>query len=186
MGVIHGSYLENGTDEKHAWYNFQTELQYAINDFLNIYLYNYTAKYQQPRQQLTRQSHYLTIVHTTTRLLESTYIDVNKEYAKHIIIDIYAQAEKKPRSTPPWQHKFIVFMIQYHATRTKVIMKNTGLLEPQINQAYEHFDEKNSTLFNAPNVRNLTKMHQQGNSDNEEDQDEDEKNDDYDVSRQSA
>eukprot|EP00971_Amphidinium_carterae_P002848 56004-Amphidinium_carterae.1 len=34
LGAIVGSYLRNGTDEKHAWYNFHTELQYAVNDFL--------------------------------------------------------------------------------------------------------------------------------------------------------
>eukprot|EP00971_Amphidinium_carterae_P237702 4719042-Amphidinium_carterae.6 len=50
-----GSYVVNGTDETHSWYNFHTELQYAVNDFLNIYLHNYPAEYPQPGQQLTGQ-----------------------------------------------------------------------------------------------------------------------------------
>eukprot|EP00971_Amphidinium_carterae_P267524 5306751-Amphidinium_carterae.1 len=37
-GTIPPSYMENGTDEKHSWYNFHTRIKFAIGDFLNIYL----------------------------------------------------------------------------------------------------------------------------------------------------
>eukprot|EP00971_Amphidinium_carterae_P336012 6472133-Amphidinium_carterae.2 len=60
-GCLPGSFIENGTDDKHAWYNFHTEIEYTINDFINIYF---------PQQgQQVKQPHYLTVVHTTERLL---------------------------------------------------------------------------------------------------------------------
>eukprot|EP00971_Amphidinium_carterae_P145383 2880970-Amphidinium_carterae.1 len=57
-GTIPFCYLENGMDDKHIWYNFHTRIKYAINDFLNIYLYSYPTDYHQPCQHL-RQPHYL-------------------------------------------------------------------------------------------------------------------------------
>eukprot|EP00971_Amphidinium_carterae_P258292 5126931-Amphidinium_carterae.3 len=70
LETLPGSYLENGTDDRHSWYNFHAELQYAINDFINIYLYNYPLEYSQPGLQLTSQPYYLAVVHTKERLLE--------------------------------------------------------------------------------------------------------------------
>eukprot|EP00971_Amphidinium_carterae_P252983 5022523-Amphidinium_carterae.1 len=40
-------------------------------------------------------------------------------------------------------------------------MKNAGLTEAQINQAYDYFDEKTSQHFNVPNLRNVTEMQHQ-------------------------
>eukprot|EP00971_Amphidinium_carterae_P267051 5297006-Amphidinium_carterae.3 len=37
--------LENGTDDKHSWYIFHTKIEFAIGDFLNIYLYNHPQEY---------------------------------------------------------------------------------------------------------------------------------------------
>eukprot|EP00971_Amphidinium_carterae_P027378 539207-Amphidinium_carterae.2 len=37
-GTIPPTYMENGTDDKHSWYNFHTRFEYAIGDFLNIHL----------------------------------------------------------------------------------------------------------------------------------------------------
>eukprot|EP00971_Amphidinium_carterae_P295877 5876211-Amphidinium_carterae.1 len=68
-GCLPGSFIESGTDEKHVWYNFHTEIQYAINDFINVYLYNYPIDYAQQGQQLRKQDYYLTVVHMTERLL---------------------------------------------------------------------------------------------------------------------
>eukprot|EP00971_Amphidinium_carterae_P203484 4038138-Amphidinium_carterae.3 len=43
LGRLPSVYMENGTDEKHAWYSFHRvlEVQYAINNYINIYLYNF-------------------------------------------------------------------------------------------------------------------------------------------------
>eukprot|EP00971_Amphidinium_carterae_P016533 326607-Amphidinium_carterae.3 len=65
FGKIPGSYWENGTDDRHSWYNFHTEIQYAMNDFINIYLYNYPMEYSQPSLQLTSQPYYLTFYSKT-------------------------------------------------------------------------------------------------------------------------
>eukprot|EP00971_Amphidinium_carterae_P026123 515198-Amphidinium_carterae.1 len=206
-----GSFIENGTNDKHAWYNFHTEIQYAINDFINVYLYNYPLDYSQQGQQLMKQDDYLTVVHTTERPLTgdrigregqkaisigkymeikttfrqglreaildkpdykqrhchdysviTTDIDVNAEYVKHMIIDIYGQAAKKqgvqPLVQPPRQNRFMLFMIQHHPTRITKIMKDAGLPEVLIKLAFDHLDEKAHQHFNNPNVRNLADM----------------------------
>eukprot|EP00971_Amphidinium_carterae_P006731 132699-Amphidinium_carterae.3 len=59
--------LENGRDDRYTWYNFHTRIEYAINDFLNIYVY-YLTEFPQPGQHL-RQPNYLVIVHTRTKLI---------------------------------------------------------------------------------------------------------------------
>eukprot|EP00971_Amphidinium_carterae_P162500 3221514-Amphidinium_carterae.1 len=70
LGRLPASYIENGTEEKHSWYNFHTEIQYAINDFINLYLYYNPTDYPQTGRQLMTQDYFLTVVHTTERLLE--------------------------------------------------------------------------------------------------------------------
>eukprot|EP00971_Amphidinium_carterae_P002002 39881-Amphidinium_carterae.1 len=57
FGRLPAAYIENGTKEKHSWYNFHTELQYAVNDFINLYLYNYPTDYPQTRRQLMTQNY---------------------------------------------------------------------------------------------------------------------------------
>eukprot|EP00971_Amphidinium_carterae_P342715 6482119-Amphidinium_carterae.2 len=38
LGTIPASYMENPTDNRHGYYNFHTEMQYAINDFIHWYV----------------------------------------------------------------------------------------------------------------------------------------------------
>eukprot|EP00971_Amphidinium_carterae_P024232 478280-Amphidinium_carterae.2 len=229
----------NGTDDKHAWYNFHTDIEDAINDFINIYMYNYP----QQGQQLLKHPYYLTVVHTTERLLrvlsdglrdiqsrtgkwfqrktldhqyqiqgdrigregnrtinigkymeiKTTYrntvrdvivdkpdykqrhyhdysvittdIYVDEEYARQMIIDIYAQATKKADQPqqfmqqphqPPHENRFIRFMIQNHST--KIERRDAGLPQQQINLAFGHFDERAAQHFTNPTVRNLADM----------------------------
>eukprot|EP00971_Amphidinium_carterae_P261671 5191276-Amphidinium_carterae.1 len=123
---------------------------------------------------------------------------MNEDYAKAMIIDIYQQAAKK--QTTAYTHRFIVFMLQYHAERTNDVTKKAGLTEQEIDKAYEYFDESTPNLFNSPNVRNITGLpplreiqrEERDYSENEDDDEEDEE-DDYDTafgeresSRQSA
>eukprot|EP00971_Amphidinium_carterae_P095748 1894967-Amphidinium_carterae.1 len=75
-----------------------------------------------------------------------------------MITDIYAEYEKKPRAQPPWQHRFLLLMIQHHSTKTTKIMQDAGLSAAQINQVYDYFDEKAPQHFSRPNVRNLTEI----------------------------
>eukprot|EP00971_Amphidinium_carterae_P347983 6490255-Amphidinium_carterae.6 len=37
QGCLPAAFISNGTDPKHVWYNFHTEIEYAINDFINVY-----------------------------------------------------------------------------------------------------------------------------------------------------
>eukprot|EP00971_Amphidinium_carterae_P087846 1738219-Amphidinium_carterae.1 len=68
-------------------------------------------------------------------------------------------------------------------------MKTAGLTENEINKAYDYFDERASTLFDRPNMHNLTGLPQlreeQRDSSESEDNEDDEKGE-HDTSRQSA
>eukprot|EP00971_Amphidinium_carterae_P305389 6068893-Amphidinium_carterae.1 len=39
-GRIPMSYMQQSTDNRHKYYNFHTEVHYAITDYINVYLYN--------------------------------------------------------------------------------------------------------------------------------------------------
>eukprot|EP00971_Amphidinium_carterae_P348052 6490294-Amphidinium_carterae.7 len=91
----------------------------------------------------------------------TTDIDFNEEYAKHMITDFYSQYEKKPGAQPPWQHRFLLFMVQHHSTKITKIMQDAGLSAAQINQLYDYFDENAPRHFSRPNMRNLTEIQQQ-------------------------
>eukprot|EP00971_Amphidinium_carterae_P338690 6476160-Amphidinium_carterae.1 len=58
--------FENGTDEKHGHYNLHTRIEYAMGDFMNLYLHNHPDDYAQHRDQL-QQPFYLAIIHTTNK-----------------------------------------------------------------------------------------------------------------------
>eukprot|EP00971_Amphidinium_carterae_P319484 6349406-Amphidinium_carterae.1 len=84
-----------------------------------------------------------------------------------MIIDIYVQATKKAEQLfqttqqphqPPHQNRFVMSMIQHHATNIMKIMKDAGLPQQQINLAFGHFDERTAQHFTNPNVGNLNDM----------------------------
>eukprot|EP00971_Amphidinium_carterae_P036109 709638-Amphidinium_carterae.1 len=39
-GKVPMSYMIQSTDNRHKYYNFHTEVHYAITDYMNVYLYN--------------------------------------------------------------------------------------------------------------------------------------------------
>eukprot|EP00971_Amphidinium_carterae_P049310 971910-Amphidinium_carterae.2 len=49
-----------------------------INDYMNMYMYNYPEDYSQTALQFTGQSYYLTVVHTTDKLLEQVQQDLKR------------------------------------------------------------------------------------------------------------
>eukprot|EP00971_Amphidinium_carterae_P141092 2796045-Amphidinium_carterae.1 len=53
MWLLHGkvpsSYIENATDNRHGYYSFDTEVPYAINDYMNLLL----VSLQLPRRTTT-------------------------------------------------------------------------------------------------------------------------------------
>eukprot|EP00971_Amphidinium_carterae_P290093 5759848-Amphidinium_carterae.2 len=61
LGKLPASYMENATDNRHGYYSFHTEVQYAINDHMNLYLYNYPENFSQKSIQFTGQNHYFTV-----------------------------------------------------------------------------------------------------------------------------
>eukprot|EP00971_Amphidinium_carterae_P042237 829787-Amphidinium_carterae.3 len=75
-GKLPASYMDNATDNRHGYYNFHTEVQYAINDYINLCIYNYPEDYSQTALQFTSQSYYFTVVHTTDKLLERLQQDL--------------------------------------------------------------------------------------------------------------
>eukprot|EP00971_Amphidinium_carterae_P216559 4298936-Amphidinium_carterae.1 len=46
------STFDNGRDERHFHYNFHRRIEYAINDFINVYLHNIPIEYPQRTDQL--------------------------------------------------------------------------------------------------------------------------------------
>eukprot|EP00971_Amphidinium_carterae_P104626 2071979-Amphidinium_carterae.2 len=70
LGKLPASYMDNATDNRHGYYNFHTEVQYAIGDYINLYIYNFPEDYSQTALQFTSQSCFFTVVHTTDKLLE--------------------------------------------------------------------------------------------------------------------
>eukprot|EP00971_Amphidinium_carterae_P267279 5301918-Amphidinium_carterae.1 len=115
-----------------------------------------------------KQSH----SHDYSVITTNKYVD--EKYARHMIIDIYGQYNKKeeqqrqgitqsnnqPPNQPPHQNRFIMFMIQHHATKITKIMKDAGVPQQQINLAFGHFDEKAAQHFTNPNIRNLADMNE--------------------------
>eukprot|EP00971_Amphidinium_carterae_P309248 6145332-Amphidinium_carterae.1 len=76
LGRVPPSYMENPTDSRHGYYNFHTEVQYTIKDFINLYVYNYPEDYNQNSIQFTGQDYYFVVVHTTDKLLEGMTSDL--------------------------------------------------------------------------------------------------------------
>eukprot|EP00971_Amphidinium_carterae_P241690 4798791-Amphidinium_carterae.3 len=66
LGRVPASYMDNATDTRHGYDTFHMEVQYAINDFINLYLYNFPEEYNQTAVQFTGQDYYFTVVHSTT------------------------------------------------------------------------------------------------------------------------
>eukprot|EP00971_Amphidinium_carterae_P295261 5863565-Amphidinium_carterae.1 len=76
-GTVPASYMDNPTDGRHGHYNFHKEVQYAITDFINLYVYNYPEEdYAQSSTQFTLQNYYFVVVHTTDKLLEQMTHDM--------------------------------------------------------------------------------------------------------------
>eukprot|EP00971_Amphidinium_carterae_P230261 4569755-Amphidinium_carterae.1 len=76
LGRVPASYMDNATDTRHGYYNFHMEVQYAINNFINLYLYNFPEDYNQTAAQFTGQDYYFAVVHTTDKLLEQMTHDL--------------------------------------------------------------------------------------------------------------
>eukprot|EP00971_Amphidinium_carterae_P279023 5538977-Amphidinium_carterae.5 len=108
LGKLPGSYIENGTEEKHSWYNFHKEIQCAMNDFINLYLYNFPLNYKASAHQLTEQDFFLTVVHTTERLLEVLQQDLKETQGrgahwytrKNLDVQFQIQGERLGRENP--------------------------------------------------------------------------------------
>eukprot|EP00971_Amphidinium_carterae_P005787 114517-Amphidinium_carterae.1 len=58
-GKVPMSYMIQSTDNRHKYYNFHTEVHYAITDYINVYLYNIPTEYPNTAADFTAQDHYL-------------------------------------------------------------------------------------------------------------------------------
>eukprot|EP00971_Amphidinium_carterae_P250354 4970161-Amphidinium_carterae.1 len=70
------------TDDRHKYYNFHTEVHYAITDYVNVYLYNIPTEYPQTAADFTQQDHYLVVVHTTENLLKNLKTDLETKTSR--------------------------------------------------------------------------------------------------------
>eukprot|EP00971_Amphidinium_carterae_P342991 6482513-Amphidinium_carterae.1 len=57
-------------------YNFHKDVQYAITDYINLYVYDHPEDFAQTATQFTQQHYYFVVVHTTDKLLEQMTNDM--------------------------------------------------------------------------------------------------------------
>eukprot|EP00971_Amphidinium_carterae_P013343 263053-Amphidinium_carterae.1 len=81
-GKLPMSYMQQPTDNRHRYYNFHTEVHYAITDYINVYLYNIPTEFPLTAADFTDQDHYLVIVHTTEKLLKNLKTDLEIKTAR--------------------------------------------------------------------------------------------------------
>eukprot|EP00971_Amphidinium_carterae_P070443 1393441-Amphidinium_carterae.1 len=70
------------TDNRHKYYNFHTEVHYAITDYMNVYLYNIPTEFPLTAADFMEQDHYLVVVHTTEQLLINLKTDLQTKTAR--------------------------------------------------------------------------------------------------------
>eukprot|EP00971_Amphidinium_carterae_P298580 5932275-Amphidinium_carterae.1 len=75
---VPASFMDSATDNWHGYCNFHTEVQDAISDYINLYIYNYPEDYSQTALRFTSQSYYFTVAHTTGKLLEHMQNDLKQ------------------------------------------------------------------------------------------------------------
>eukprot|EP00971_Amphidinium_carterae_P275936 5475152-Amphidinium_carterae.3 len=72
-GTVPTQSFENGTDDRHAHYNFHKRIEFVVNKFVNLYLHNLPSDYPMFEDQLHKLALkaplYLTVVHTTSSSL---------------------------------------------------------------------------------------------------------------------
>eukprot|EP00971_Amphidinium_carterae_P134296 2660656-Amphidinium_carterae.2 len=78
LGTIPGCYLENGTADRHTWYNFHTGLETlsTTSSTSTSTTIHQTSLNRDDMIQHLRQLHYLVIVHTTRRLVRKLKDDL--------------------------------------------------------------------------------------------------------------
>eukprot|EP00971_Amphidinium_carterae_P320624 6372794-Amphidinium_carterae.1 len=75
-GRVPASYITDPTDPRHGYYNFHTEVHYAITDYMNLYLYSIPDDYKKSQTRFTQQDFYFVVLHTTEGLLREMTTDI--------------------------------------------------------------------------------------------------------------
>eukprot|EP00971_Amphidinium_carterae_P323852 6436275-Amphidinium_carterae.4 len=85
----------NPTDNRHGYYNFHTEVHYAIteSDYMNLYLYNRPDDYKTSAVQFTQQDYYFVVVHTTEGLLREMTADIHMSAQRPDLAGWYARKD---------------------------------------------------------------------------------------------
>eukprot|EP00971_Amphidinium_carterae_P290094 5759848-Amphidinium_carterae.3 len=70
----------------------------------------------------------------------STNVYLNDEYAKKMITEIDQQAETKREPQLPWQHRFLMFLVQHYALKVPLLRQETGSTIAQCNQRAQQLE----------------------------------------------
>eukprot|EP00971_Amphidinium_carterae_P323341 6425942-Amphidinium_carterae.1 len=92
-GKIPASYMIDPTDNRHGYYNFHTEVHYAITDHMNLYLCNIPDDYKKTAPQFTQQNYYFVVVHTTEQLLREMTTDLQMSTQRTDMTGWYARKD---------------------------------------------------------------------------------------------
>eukprot|EP00971_Amphidinium_carterae_P151659 3006200-Amphidinium_carterae.1 len=93
MWKIPARYIIDPTDPRHGYYNFHTEVHYAITDYMNIYLYNMPEDFKRTASQFTSQDFYFVVVHTTEGLLREMTADIRMMTQRQDVTGWYSRKD---------------------------------------------------------------------------------------------
>eukprot|EP00971_Amphidinium_carterae_P110837 2195504-Amphidinium_carterae.2 len=118
-GSVPASYMDNSTDPRHGNYNFRREVQYAITNFINLYVYNYPEDYAQNAVQFTQQDYYFVVAHTTDKLLEQMTTDMKTQQDETYVDGTHAKTvttsiRSKPQRRTTWKRNWAGLLRQQH------------------------------------------------------------------------
>eukprot|EP00971_Amphidinium_carterae_P350732 6491712-Amphidinium_carterae.3 len=92
-GKVPANYMDMPTDPRHGYYNFHTDVHYAITDYINLYLYNIPDDYRTAAVQFTQQDYYFAVVHTTDELLRQMTADLQLATQRNDMTGWYARKD---------------------------------------------------------------------------------------------
>eukprot|EP00971_Amphidinium_carterae_P092255 1826800-Amphidinium_carterae.1 len=156
-GKVPASYMVDPTDNRHGYYNFHTEVHYAITDYMNLYLYNIPDDCKKAALQFTQQDYYFVVVHTTEGLLREMTTDIQmttqrtdmtRWYArKDIDMQYQLKAGKQLGQLSGWTK--MINVGKYMELKVVYKQQHRRTIEDKIEYKQNHFHDYNFITANT-------------------------------------